>query len=516
MKAIIVDDEKHVREGLLLLAEWEKFGIETILEAADGEEAIKLIAEHQPALIFTDMRMPRFDGIELLKWLDASNINSKTIVISGYEDFKYTKNCITYGGFDYLLKPINPEELNKTLSRAVKEWNKENQTRLSTLEDEKMVWDHLLSGSLDKAKLSTRIISQIEKEFQVDISFMSYTVALIPMKMLIHKRYKGDLELAFSSVLLVCKEALRTSKNQGVAFRNLLKEEEIAILLWGSADGSDVIANVISQINQETNVICNVAIGQSSQRIEKAYESASSLLNQINLLADDNRYNCSPYEVVDLLDYSDEIKWALQSGSVDQMNSILERIFRIFKERNVFTLEQLEVWEVQFDLLKEHWLKEYEIQKRGSFPKGLNYWDVNGRFSFESFQEEKKKEFHELMKLAYDCKFQKEKNSVQMIEEYVRNNYQKDVKLQEIADRFFLSREYISRKFKQEYRETITDYVTKIRIDKAKELLENPYLKIYEVAEAVGYQNDKYFIKVFKKFEGQTPSEYRNQKIKQQ
>nr|WP_223292455.1 AraC family transcriptional regulator [Salipaludibacillus neizhouensis] len=99
---------------------------------------------------------------------------------------------------------------------------------------------------------------------------------------------------------------------------------------------------------------------------------------------------------------------------------------------------------------------------------------------------------------------------MQLIEEYVRNNYQKNIKLQEIAERFFLSREYISRKFKREYQETITDYVTRIRIEKAKELLENPYLKIYDVAEAVGYQNDKYFIKVFKKIEGQTPSEFRN------
>jgi two-component system response regulator YesN len=513
MKAIIVDDEKHVREGLLLLAEWERFGIKTILEATNGEEAIKLISEHQPAIIFTDMRMPRFDGIELLKWIDAAKVNAKTIVISGYDDFKYTKNCITYGGFDYILKPINPEELNETLSRAVQEWNKENQDRLSTLENEKVVWDHLLSSSLDKAKLPTRIVNQIKKEFQVDVLFASYTVALIPMKMLIHKKYDGDFERAFYDVLTVCNKVLRSSNNnQGVAFRNLLKEEELAILLWGEADGSDLITKVVSRIHQQLNVICHVAKGQSSHHLVKAYESASTFLRKINLLEHKDRAteNSLHHEVVHLFDYTEEIKWAIQTGSIDQIDTILERLFMKFKERNDFTLEQLETWEIQFDLLKEHWIKEYEIHKRESLYKGINYWRDNGRFSFKDFQEEKKKEFHQLINLAYNCKFQKEKNSVQMIEEYVRNNYQKDIKLQEIADRFFLSREYISRKFKQEYQETITDYVTRIRIEKAKELLENPYLKIYDVAEAVGYQNDKYFIKVFKKIEGQTPSEFRN------
>jgi two-component system, response regulator YesN len=88
------------------------------------------------------------------------------------------------------------------------------------------------------------------------------------------------------------------------------------------------------------------------------------------------------------------------------------------------------------------------------------------------------------------------------------------VNLQEIADTFFLSREYISRKFKQEYKLTITDYLTNIRMEKAMKLLENPYLKIYEVAYGVGYGNEKYFSKVFKKQVGITPNEFRQSLLK--
>ena len=117
VKAIIIDDEKHVREGLLLLAQWKHHGIHTILEAEDGEEAKKLIMEHKPEIIFTDMRMPKLDGISLLKWLHSSNIHCKTIVVSGYDDFEYMRNAIYYKSFDYLLKPIRQERLQTALKK---------------------------------------------------------------------------------------------------------------------------------------------------------------------------------------------------------------------------------------------------------------------------------------------------------------------------------------------------------------------------------------------------------------
>lgn len=249
MKAIIIDDEKHVREGLLLLGEWEKHGIETILEAEDGNDAIKLISEHRPAIIFTDMRMPKRDGISLLKWIHSSELLSKTIVVSGYDDFDYMRNAITYKSFDYILKPIDPEILNETLDRAVKEWNDEALARL------------------------------------------------------------------------------------------------------------------------------------------------------------------------------------IKNGDSQKQDDITQN---------------------------------------------------------------------------------EEKNNMQKIEEYLRHHFQEDINLQDIADRFYLNRDYISRKFKQEFNETITDYLTKIRIENAKELLGNPNKKIYEIAYQVGYQNEKYFSKVFKKQTRITPNEYRN------
>jgi two-component system, response regulator YesN len=247
MKAVIVDDERHVREGIRLLGEWDRFGIEQIYEAGNGEEAIQLILQYSPEIIFSDMKMPKMDGTQLLEWIKENHPDSKTVVVTGYDDYHYMRKAINFGSFDYLLKPVDPESLNQTLEKAVKEWETEEAKRITT-------------------------------------------------------------------------------KNSP----------------------------------------------QSNDEITPVYHS----------IAD--------------------------------------------------------------------------------------------------------------------------------IEKYLQDHYDREVKLQEIADVFFLSREYISRKFKQEFGENISDYMVKIRMQKAKSLLKNSELKIYEIANMIGYQDDKYFRKVFKKVEGITPNEFRS------
>ncbi|WP_198510279.1 response regulator transcription factor [Bacillus solitudinis] len=526
MKAIIIDDEKHVREGLLLLAEWDRFGIETIYEAADGEEAIEIITEHQPEIVFTDMSMPRRDGINLLKWIHSSKLNCKTIVVSGYDDFHYMRNAIAFGSFDYILKPIQPGVLNDTLARAVQEWKEQRNNRLSTLEKNRVInevrplyWDYLLSSALDKGKWTKRSIEQINKEYEVDVAFTPITLAILPINMMIKKRYQGDADLAFFSLLNISNEVMSERKS-GVAFRNLNQEDELILLFWKEAGIVDAVETIATMIHQFTKVHCTIVIGQTSTQIYEVYDSAVQSLKKINLL--ESAWNTTvvankqlkTLPVLHLFDYSEEIKWSIQSGSTEQVDEILERVYNTFDKNKYLSIEQLEIWENQFAILKDHWLNEYEINKQDPLYQGVDYWNNDGMFSFTKFKEEKRKEFHDLIQTVFNVQYKKEKNSVQMIEEYLRDNYQRDIKLQEIAERFFLSREYISRKFKADYQMTITDYLTKIRIEKAKELLENPYLKIYEIADSVGYQNDKYFIKVFKKLEGMTPKEYRAKKTK--
>lgn len=519
MKAIIIDDEKHVREGLILLAEWEKHGIQTILEAEDGEQAIELIKEHRPEIIFTDMRMPRKDGISLLKWLHASDFPSKTIVVSGHDDFEYMRNALLYKSFDYILKPIEPEILNDTLEKAVKEWKEQALTRKSRVEEGQVLnevkplyWDRLLSNLCQTGILSVSLDNKIKNEYNISLNEQELRVAMIPIKPIVLKAFQGEKELAFFTLSNICNEMLRKS-NAGVCFRNINSEEELVILFWNERKADYILQEIQSMIYQYSMCIPVLVLGEKSSNIKEAYESSKSVLLKHDLLLQKKiikQIDANPKRLLHLFDHSNELQLAIRSGSTVQVEAQVKKLFHLLETECTLSLEQVKIWESQFSLLKNNWLKEYEINSDSAFYHGMNYWNEDGTFSFEKFTKEKSEEFKELVKTLSNSKYQKEKNSMQRIEEYLQLHYKEDITLQEIADRFFLSREYISRKFKQDYQSTITDYLTNIRMEKAKKLLENPYLKIYEVAYGVGYQNEKYFSKVFKKHQGFTPNEYRH------
>ena len=518
MKAIIIDDEKHVREGLILLAEWEKYGIHTILEAEDGEQAIELIKEHRPEIIFTDMRMPRKDGISLLKWLHSSELHSKTIVVSGYDDYEYMRNALYYKSFDYILKPIEPEVLNEALKKAVSEWKDQARSRKSQVEDSQVLnevkplyWDRMFSKLCLTGDLSEAAENRIRNEYGLSLADKGVKIALIPIRPFVVKSFQFEDELAFFTLSNIGNELLRRS-NEGVCFRNINNDEELVILIWNADNAPLLIQDIHTAIYQYSKVRPIMALGKHSADVKGAYDSSHLVLRKHDLLS--AKRVVTEEDIIDtpllhLLDYSNDLKWALRSGSMEQIDTQINSLFNLLERDFTFSLDQIATWDRQFELLKNNWLKEYEINNEVTFVKREDYWKEDGTFSLPKFKKEKADEFKELVKILSDAKYQKEKNSMQRIEEFLQKNYQEDINLQEIADRFYLSREYISRKFKQDYDATITDYLTSIRMEKAKNLLENPYLKIYEVAYGVGYQNEKYFSKVFKKHEGVTPNEYR-------
>ncbi|WP_335872590.1 response regulator transcription factor [Bacillus sp. 2205SS5-2] len=518
MKAIIIDDEKHVREGLLLLAEWEKHGINTIFEAENGDEAMKLITEHQPEIIFTDMRMPKIDGINLLKWLYSSEIKSKTIVVSGYDDFEYMRNAIFYKSFDYILKPIEPDVLNETLDKAVREYNDQADSRRSKAEEIRVMneakplyWGRLFTSLCSQESVPLLLEEKIEHEFGILISQIEKTMAILSIKPTLMSVFNGDTDLAFFTLSNICNE-LFSKNNAGVCFRNSNKDDELVILFWKDNKITFLLEELQALIYQYSKSFSLLALGQKSNAMKDAYESAQKVFLQHDLLKEKKIVAVNEVEtkpLLHLLDYSNELLWSIRSGSTEQVKDLLNQLYMKLETSHLMSIEQVQLWDQQFELLRRNWLKEYEIQSEEEVCRRQDYWKGNGVFSIAKFKEEKNKEFQQLIQSLSGVKYQKEKNNMQKIEEYLQQHYQEDITLQDIADRFFLSREYISRQFKREYLSTLIDYLTNIRMGKAKKLLENPFLKIYEIAYGVGYQNEKYFSKVFKKHSGLTPNEYR-------
>ncbi len=515
MKVLIIDDETHVREGIKLLANWDEINTTEIFEAENGRIAKDIIISERPQIIFTDMMMPELDGRELLKWIKSEKLTSKIIVVTGYEDYQFMREAIQNGASDYLLKPIDPDTLNETIMKVVEEWKKEDQQRIESIKhtrklDEILPFyrDQQLSNAIFSNEYDEKLLPDVEKT-----AITSVHISVIKLRNL--KAFIGiwSEELCYFAILNVVNEILQ-NKNVGIAFRNIHAKQEVCIIYWG--ENIENFNKYLSDIVM-TVVPFPFHISSSGQyevdKLHEAYLEAKQIIHEYNLL---EMIECPVYlraniqeqkglNAIELLKLLDKM---MDKNDISFFDEIINRIVNHLKEWNYFSYAQLENWHQEFELFINRWIMKNSVQTFHKISIDA-YWDIQGHFELNDFFLAQRERVSSL--LHQKGQPAKELNTIEEIAYYIQNHYSEEISLQEFSEKFYLSREYISRKFKQIYGENLSDYIVRIRMNKAKELLKFPRLKIYEIAGEIGYQDDKYFRKIFKKMVGMTPNEYRKE-----
>lgn len=413
MKALIVDDEKHVRDAIRYFIPWEEHEIETVLEATNGQEAIELIRRENPAIIFTDMKMPLVGGVELMAWIHKFAPRAKTIVISGYHDFEYVQPTIVYGGMDYLLKPLKSKPLIEAAERAVRAWKLEEEERRRGLDRELEVntmrplyRDKLMSDWVSGRLAYRDLADRLQQEFGLPKALKRISCAVIPLVPLeptLAARFKDDAQLVAFAVLNICNEVLNDAR-LGCAFHYWGTGTDIGIVLWEDATEAGLtLAKIGDAAERLFGGHLDIGLGTSSPFPDGAVQSFEQASQALRLRQADKR--------------------------------VLSGIYAFMENKD--------------------------------------------------------------SRLVHD------------IRAYLETNYHREITLQDIAERFFVSRENVSRKFKQVTDENLIDYLTRLRIEKAKQLLADPTIRLSRIAEMVGIQDEKYFSRVFKKLTGSSPREFR-------
>lgn len=412
MKVLIVDDEAHVRETIRMLVPWEQYDdVSMVMEASGGEEAIRLMEEEKPQIVFTDIMMPGLDGIELLKWIHTHAETTKVIIISGYDDFQYARQALKYGGFDYILKPLDEDELAEVFSKAVQAWQLEESERFRKHEVHKKVnqWKPLLADSLfsellrnpDKNSAAMRMLrEQFLLGYPTECRVAVLRLDLLNMP--VRARFDQSPDLLQFAVSNICNEFLR-KEDTGIAFHNWHELSEIVLLFFRE-------------------------LGQMPETLQDIHQGLHAALHG---------YFYIGYGAVHA--FPEEVNRAYTEARL------------AFKQR-----DRLE-----------------------GPPYLIEYWDT--------------RQNHLLFE----------------VESYIQAHYCSDLQLQALAEQFFISPSHLSRSFKQQFGENLSDYITRLRIQRAKSLLADPNLKITAVAKAVGYSDEKYFSKAFKRAEGLSPKDFR-------
>lgn len=529
MKVLIVDDEEDVRQSIRLLIPWSEYGIHQVLEACDGHHAIDLIQSEKPDIIFTDIIMPGKDGTELLTWLHQHEKHVKTIVISGHDDFKYIQHTLKSGGLDYILKPIDRTEIIKSFENALNNWKIEELQRNKEAESNKVIsqakpafLDKMFSNLILQPHTHQSAFDELNKEFHLR-NYHQCQLAILSTDILqenIIDKFANHADLLDFILLNLCNEILELS-TEGYAFKHLNKENEIVLVVWKNIEQMKA---KLQKINKALTDILQTPFHFGLSRIQSlpeglqiGYKEAKLSLRQNNYLVGGHyihQFQKNAPTINNALffsDYSEAIVIAIKSNDKKQINKAITKFFQAIRDLNSITLDHLEYWRHEIYLMKSYLFKEISIEEKVELVHKDVYFPLNkdGSLSLDLFKKELLK-YCEVFaeKLAIETNINQ--HIIFDIKRYIDHNYHENLLLQSIADQFYLSREYVSRKFKQEYGLSPSDYIEKIRIENAKILLINHDLFISDVANAVGYQDGRYFSKVFKKVVGVTPMMYKS------
>ena len=542
MKALIVDDEKHVRDAIRLLVEWDAHGIDHIYEAADGTQAVELLSAHKPQIVMTDMMMPNMSGSALMEWISQHSPTSKLIAISGHDDFALVRHTMQHGGMDYILKPIDPDTINTAVAKAVAAWLQDekeraarHQQRMQVNEFKPLLSEKLWSSLLDDPSVYEANMRRLELEFGLPagIDEVRITVAVINVCHPTFRHKFGDnRQLLYYSLLNIANEIVnRGAQSRGAAFRYASAPNELVLVMWKQAEELEAVLQQVNEGLQQT-MQRNLHFGVSEKvafpaGMQDAYARAKAALAQRNLLERGSHIHAArelaaPEEAgasaaskaVRLSSYDEAWKLAVQSGHAEQLKSAVRRWVDAARSLQAVTPHMLQAWLKEWGALRMRIAQEVapdaadQIIAQLTQHDSLTEIDCTEELQWDVWEDAWQTALTELSAALLSHQGQ-EQHIIFDIAKYIEQHYHEELSLQDMAGRFYVSREYISRKFKQQFGINLSDYVTQIRIEKARMLLLNPHLRIVHVAEMVGYQDEKYFSKVFKKVMGASPNAYR-------
>ena len=498
---LIVDDEEIVCRGLAQFVKWKEHGFEVAGIAYSVNEAISLLEKIHIDVIFTDIRMPGKTGLDLLHVTKDKYPEIKSIILSGFSDFAYTKEAIRCGAIDYLTKPVNLDEVGVLLNQLkekfiqTQEVTKVHSNRVEALlssiargyskvEPEKYQLPVLenwygLSLSLIHKGQPEEIVLEKLKMMNKQIS------AIIPSTIIL----KRDVYTFFA--IIPCK-----SQSEFDSFITILEQICNSTKEWtcGVSKFKNGISDLPHGWREANQALCYhcASIREGVIFYENIEPFFSKDYPEIQNLTDDliRRLN-NPETRSEILPWFPESLIAMQPSNLT-ITEFQTLCIRCLIELNAF-LQGLSI--ESNDLQKKLNQTLNQILISNSTQSTINCITTYLQWVIDLVNESSKQKMDNCV--------------IDEIQTFIRQHYNENITLNMLAEQFYLHPNYLSRLFKEKSGDNFVDYLTKVRMDKIKELLLNTDHKIIEICYMVGYNNSRYFNKVFKQNTGMTPSEYR-------
>lgn len=515
MKVVVIDDKPLIRRAIVETMDWQALGCEVVASAEDGLSGKMIIEKHRPDIVITDIRMPGMDGLELAEHAGTILKHFKVIVITGYEDFNFAKTCIRLGVTEYILKPLDHDELFAAVQRVALQLEQERKERS---ERERML------PTVKRQLISDILIGRIPPDETAGLANMDqmranrYGVVVIRDSIV----PAGDMNTAIPTGRMMPNRLFQAVEkeliNESAEFYDIhLVNDLVIILLFHEASDRDVKYNMSkwgsrfkAALTQEEHHRFMIEWGAPIKKLAHLRERYLELSRKLAM----RFFHSSDDVVTDEVKMSiffdlEEFDTALDIQPADQLKKMArELLSRI----TAYAAGNIVVAKVLISELCLIIVKQYYKYSKSDLLLGKTADDlldhvnrlpdmkVVGDFILAMISELKERQ--ESKKTTYS-------NMVNNILHYIEENYNHDLSLNIVAERFHISAGHISRLLRKETQSSFVDIVSKTRIAAAKKLMRDPTRRIQEISEMTGFKNYIYFYQVFKKYENISPQAFK-------
>lgn len=500
-QVLIVDDEEIVCRGLTEFIKWKEHGFEVAGTANNVDDGLALLKILSVNVIFLDIRMPDKSGLTMLPILKEKYPDIRVVILSGYSDFSYAREALRYSVRDYLTKPVSLSEMEALLERLQEELDQQQRE----LQVQASYTHNLLlsmAKGYTKADSQTPVLPTLQSWFGLSISLLERRLTEAALSEKKHSM-KKQITSVFPNAIVLDPDVFSL----------------FFLIPCGSEKDFETFLSMLEQLcPQLSEWACGASEWKNGiQALPDAWREAEQALRYHRA---GNRKEITRYQNIKILlaQYLPELDHVL-SNALQRLTDASSRAdvipyvqeFLVATCRNNYTLIQYQTICIRF---------LFELNGR---LVNLNLPEVNFRTDLN--QSLSNLLLCDNYQGAIDCVLDYVKRIIEQLNQpdeqqlvkgiiweiqvYIRQHYDENISLHTLSEHFYLHPNYLSKLFKDKTGKTFIEYLTQVRMEKAKELLQNTHYKVVEICSMIGYDNPRYFSKLFKKYAGMIPAEYR-------
>lgn len=516
MRMVVVDDEPRQRKGLVELIRRLRAEDE-VLAMKDGEQVLQYVRDKEVDIVFSDIRMPRMNGLELSKELLAARPDMIVILVSVYADFEYARKALELGAFGYLLKPIAVDELKRILEKAVEKRLERREQAFST-DREKLAsalgvyQEHLLrkwlGGEIGEEELEG-YLPEYRRGYLLDVALPVMEEKGIREELgenmtLWLKQYFCTAQVfpfwedrngnILTALILLTDEWSDFRMTAERFLRSMKREygEEVSVLVSKGFRAGAELADIWTEFQQTAEMLFYGPYGQ--------------------VINPENRSVYREYQNSGIMELSRDIRASLLSGEEGRGQAELNAYLALPEDGSVVRPDVLKEMTVNLFLQILEGLGEFlEKEERGGLVEEC--LKLKGCTGYRNLKEESSALLERIREAA--GRGQLCLSPMQQAVRYIEEHYMQDLSLNTLAERYHYSPNYFSSTFKAFTGENLISYVNRLRMEKAVEYMSVQGMKNQEIACRVGIADYKYFNKLFKRHYGMSVQEYRSRLLKE-